>query len=257
MTPSIRPLVAGNWKMNGTGPALDQLTAIAAGLAALPAGIDLLICPPATLVERASHAARGSRLMIGGQNCHDQSAGAYTGEISAAMLADCGARHVILGHSERRTLNGETSEQVCAKAKAALDEGLVAIICIGETEAERRAGQALTVVEEQLAASVPSRATAERVVIAYEPVWAIGTGLTPTVDQVAEVHARIRDRLDAWFGAEGRSMRILYGGSVKTANARDLLSIAHVDGALIGGASLKASDFLAIAAAYHDIGGSR
>ena len=257
MTSPIRPLVAGNWKMNGTGPALDQLRAISEGLDALPAGIDLLICPPSTLVERASRAARGSRLMIGGQNCHDQSEGAFTGEISAAMLADSGASHVITGHSERRTLNGETSEQVCAKAKAALAQGLVAIICIGETEAERRAGQALSVVEEQLAASVPSSATAAHVVIAYEPVWAIGTGLTPTIDQIAEVHARIRDRLDAWFGADGRAMRILYGGSVKAGNARELLSIAHVDGALIGGASLKASDFLAIASAYHDIAGSR
>jgi triosephosphate isomerase len=173
------------------------------------------------------------------------------------MLVDCGASHVILGHSERRTLSAETNGQVCAKAEAALANGLVAIICIGETETERRAGQALAIIEQQLAASVPAIATAATVVIAYEPVWAIGTGLTPTVAEVAEVHALIRDRLAERFGSEGKGMRILYGGSVKAGNARELLSVAHVDGALIGGASLKASDFLAIASAYHDIIGSR
>ncbi|MFM2282117.1 MAG: Triosephosphate isomerase 1 [Pseudomonadota bacterium] len=257
MTSPIHPLVAGNWKMNGTGQSLEQLAAIVAGLDALPAGIDLLICPPATLIERASRTVHGSRLLIGGQNSHEKSDGAYTGEISAVMLVDCGASHVILGHSERRTLYAETSDLVCTKAEAALGEGLVTIICIGETETERRAGQALSIVEQQLSASVPAGARAATVVIAYEPVWAIGTGLTPTAAEVAEVHARIRALLVARFGSEGQAMRILYGGSVKASNARELLAIDHVDGALIGGASLKATDFLAIASAYHDISGSR
>jgi triosephosphate isomerase len=256
MTLTIRPLVAGNWKMNGAAASLEQVRAIASGLEALPAGIDLLICPPATLVERASRAAHVSRLLIGGQNCHEKAEGAYTGEISAAMLTDCGASYVIVGHSERRTLFGESSEQVRAKANAVMAQGLTAVVCIGETEAERRSGLALAIVEKQLTASVPAGATAANTVIAYEPVWAIGTGMTPTPTEIAEVHALIRERLTLQFGPEGAAMRILYGGSVKAANARELLAIANVNGALIGGASLKASDFLAIASAYHDILGA-
>ncbi|MBU4529620.1 MAG: triose-phosphate isomerase [Hoeflea sp.] len=247
MTPDIRPLVAGNWKMNGTRESLDQIKAIAAGLGPdLADRIDALICPPATLLYVATALADDSPLSIGGQDCHTEQSGAFTGDISAKMIADCLGTHVLVGHSERRTLHGETSATVRAKAEAAKQAGLVRIICIGETEAERKAGATLDVLGHQLAGSVPEGATAEDTVIAYEPVWAIGTGLTPTVADVTEAHGFIRAEMVKRFAGEGASMRLLYGGSVKPDNAAELLGVPHVDGALIGGASLKAADFLAI-----------
>ncbi|OCW56562.1 triose-phosphate isomerase [Hoeflea olei] len=247
MTPDIRPLVAGNWKMNGTRESLDQIKAIAEGLGPdLADAIDTLICPPATLLYVATALAESSPLAIGAQDCHERQSGAFTGDISATMIADCMASHVLVGHSERRTLHGESDETVRAKAEAAREAGLVRVICIGETEAERKAGSTLDVLGRQLAGSVPDGATADNTVIAYEPVWAIGTGLTPTVDDVAEAHAFIRAEMEKRFAGEGARMRLLYGGSVKPDNAAELLGVAHVDGALIGGASLKAADFLAI-----------
>ena len=248
----MRQLLAGNWKMNGTGAALAALDAIADGIAALPDVFDTLICPPATLVERAASATRQSRLLIGGQDCHYERSGPHTGDISAEMLAESGARFVLVGHSERRTDHGETDALVCRKAEAAIFAGLTAIICIGETGAEKAEGRTLEVVGRQLRNSVPQAVTAASVVIAYEPVWAIGTGLTPTVGDVAEVHGFMREQLVARFGDEGARTRLLYGGSVKGANARELMEIAHVDGALVGGASLTAEDFLAIARAFPD-----
>tara|TARA_R110002020_G_scaffold243498_2_gene457030 strand:+ start:3074 stop:3844 length:771 start_codon:yes stop_codon:yes gene_type:complete len=254
MTPDIRPLVAGNWKMNGTRDNLDQIKAIAEGLGEdLADAIDALICPPATLLYVATAIAEQTPLAIGAQDCHDKQSGAYTGDISAAMIADCLASHVLVGHSERRTLHGESNETVRAKAEAARTAGLARVICIGETEAERNAGATLDVLGHQLSGSVPDGATASDTVIAYEPVWAIGTGLTPTVDDVAEAHAFIRSEMKKRFAGEGASMRLLYGGSVKPDNAAELLGIAHVDGALIGGASLKAADFLAICKACRSL----
>tara|TARA_R110002020_G_scaffold126073_1_gene283716 strand:- start:470 stop:1240 length:771 start_codon:yes stop_codon:yes gene_type:complete len=247
MTPDIRPLVAGNWKMNGTRDKLDQIKAIAEGLGPdLADRIDTLICPPATLLYVATALAEGTALAIGAQDCHTAQSGAFTGDVSAEMIADCQASHVLVGHSERRTLHGEDSATVRAKAEAAKQAGLVRVICIGETEEERKAGATLDVLGHQLAGSVPDGATAEDTVIAYEPVWAIGTGLTPTVDDVTEAHAFIRAEMEKRFAGEGASMRLLYGGSVKPDNAAELLAVPHVDGALIGGASLKAADFLAI-----------
>jgi triosephosphate isomerase len=237
--------------MNGLEASSSELDAIAAGLASGDAGrADLLVCPPFTLV--ASFAARmaGTRLSIGGQDCHPAPAGAHTGCIAAEMLKDAGATHVIVGHSERRTDQGETDELVKAKAEAALRAGLVPIVCIGETRAEREDGRTLDVVGRQLEGSVPTGARAASLVIAYEPVWAIGTGLTPTAGDVAEVHGFIRERLSAALGADAAGVRILYGGSVKPSNAVELMGVADVDGALVGGASLKAADFLGIAAAY-------
>ncbi|MBC7281286.1 triose-phosphate isomerase [Hoeflea sp.] len=247
MTPDIRPLVAGNWKMNGTRESLDQIKAIAKGLGPdLADAIDALICPPATLLYVATALAEDSPLAIGAQDCHTQQSGAFTGDISARMIADCMGTHVLVGHSERRTLHGEDSATVRAKAEAAKEAGLVRIICIGETEAERKAGATLDVLGRQLAGSVPEGATAEDTIIAYEPVWAIGTGLTPTVADVTEAHGFIRATMEKRFAGEGAAMRLLYGGSVKPDNAAELLAVPHVDGALIGGASLKAGDFLAI-----------
>ena len=231
-----KKLAAGNWKMNGLTAALAELDAIAAR----DNGCDVLICPPATLITAA--VAHSGEIAIGGQDCHAKDAGAHTGDISAAMLRDAGASHVILGHSERRTDHGETDPQVAAKAGAAYGAGLVAVICIGETEAERDGGQTLDVIAAQLAGSVPDAATAANTVIAYEPVWAIGTGRTPTNDQIAEVHALMRDRLAARF-ADGADFTLLYGGSVKPGNASEIFDIPHVNGALVGGASLKAADF--------------
>jgi triosephosphate isomerase len=245
----ITPLIAGNWKMNGVGGSLAEIETLMASLAGAP-DVDVAVCPPATLVYRAAQAAAGSPVKIGGQDCHANSKGAHTGDIAAEMLADAGAGMVIVGHSERRADHGESDATVRAKAEAAWRAGLVAILCVGETEAERRGGKALDVVTTQLAGSVPEGATAANLVIAYEPVWAIGTGLTPTPSDVAEAHAFIRKRLEARFLAEGGRMRILYGGSVKPANAKELLRIAHVNGALVGGASLKAADFLGIAGFY-------
>jgi triosephosphate isomerase (TIM) len=250
MTAPIRPLIAGNWKMHGTGASLDELKAIGEGFApATGNGADGLVCVPATLLSLAAEVLRTTGVTAGGQDCHAAASGAHTGDISAEMLADCGATHVIVGHSERRTDHGETDADVAAKAKAAWRAGLVALICIGETRAEREEGETLSVLSRQIAGSVPEAATAANGVIAYEPVWAIGTGLTPTAEDVAEAHAHIRAELEKKLGAGAAGMRILYGGSVKPGNAHELLSIANVDGALIGGASLKAADFLAIAAA--------
>jgi triosephosphate isomerase len=241
-----RKLIAGNWKMNGVGASLDEVRAIVAGAAALD-GVDLMICPPATLIARLADVVAGSSVKVGGQDCHAKVSGAHTGDISAQMLRDAGAHAVIVGHSERRTDHGETSEQVAAKAEAAFAAGLIAIVCVGETRAERDAGMTLDVIGGQLDASIPARVPAGHLVIAYEPVWAIGTGLTPTTGDVAGVHAFIRERLAARFGDAGRDLPILYGGSVKPANARELMAVSDVDGALVGGASLKATDFLGIA----------
>jgi triosephosphate isomerase len=248
--PSRRPLVAGNWKMHGLKASIGQLEGILRGCTRVRGDVDLMVCPPATLIAAFAAAAEGSRVAIGGQDCHAEASGAYTGDISAEMLADSGARAVIVGHSERRTYHRETDAEVRGKALAARRAGLVAIVCIGETQAERAVGQTLAVVERQLAGSVPDRAQPDNLVIAYEPVWAIGTGLTPTATDIEEVHGMIRERLAARFGNPSEGMRVLYGGSVKPENARELLAIRDVDGALVGGASLKAEDFLAIAAAY-------
>ena len=244
-----RPLIAGNWKMNGLAASSAELQAIIAASEPLAAKADLLICPPATLVTAFATRARGSVVAVGGQDCHHAAFGAHTGDISAEMLKDAGAWFVIVGHSERRADHRETDSVVNAKAEAAWRAGLTAIVCVGETRAERDGGKTLDVVGRQLAASVPDGATSDNLVIAYEPVWAIGTGLTPTIKDVEQVHGFIREKLKVRFAAEGASVRILYGGSVKPSNAAELLSVANVNGALIGGASLKAVDFLAIAAA--------
>ncbi|PZU90833.1 MAG: triose-phosphate isomerase [Chelatococcus sp.] len=251
MARSIRPLVAGNWKMNGLKADLAIAAEVAKGYdAALKAAVDLAICPPAPLLYPMTAALIGSRIATGGQDASQHAAGAYTGEVSAAMLADAGAAFVILGHSERRSLHGESNALVRAKAEAALQERLVPIVCVGETREEREAGKALAVVRKQLKGSVPEQADAAGLVIAYEPVWAIGTGLTPTAADVAEVHASIRWDLARIVGkAAAAGVRLLYGGSVKPGNAAELMNVANVDGALVGGASLKAEDFLAIARA--------
>jgi triosephosphate isomerase len=244
-----RPLVAGNWKMNGLRASAAELAKIIDGARELAAEVDLLVCPPATLLAQFAVQAASSPVKIGAQDCHPQASGAFTGDISAEMLKDAGAGAVILGHSERRTYHEETDAEVRAKALAAHRAGLIAIVCVGETRAEREAGKAPAVVKAQLEGSLPDGATAATLVIAYEPVWAIGSGLTPTPGDVGEMHRLIRERLSARFGEAGRGIRILYGGSVKPANAKELLSVADVDGALVGGASLKADEFLAIAAA--------
>ncbi|MFE1600830.1 triose-phosphate isomerase [Methylobacterium sp. ID0610] len=246
-----RPLVAGNWKMNGTRASRSVLEAVIAGLPPeLASRIDVLVCPPATLVGAFAEAAAGSPVRIGGQDVHAAASGAHTGCIAPEMLADLGATHTIVGHSERRADQHETDAEVRAKALGARRAGLVAIICVGETRAEREAGRTLDVVRGQLSGSLPDGATAADTVIAYEPVWAIGTGLTPTAADVAEVHGLIRRELEERLGAEGQAVRILYGGSVKPSNAAELMAVPNVDGALVGGASLKAEDFLGIAAAY-------
>jgi triosephosphate isomerase (TIM) len=242
-----RKLAAGNWKMNGTTAALAEVEALIAGLSAPEC--EVLLCPPATLIARMAEVAKGSALKVGGQDCHAEASGAHTGDISAGMLADAGASHVILGHSERRTDHGETDSAVRAKAEAAQAAGLVALICVGETEAERDAGRELDVIGAQLAGSVPDAANGADTVIAYEPVWAIGSGRTPTEEQIAAVHRFLRDALEARFGESGSSFRLLYGGSVKPANAAQIFAIPDVDGALVGGASLKATDFGAIISA--------
>ncbi|HEX3162705.1 MAG TPA: triose-phosphate isomerase [Pseudolabrys sp.] len=244
------PLVAGNWKMNGLSGSRAELARIIAGSVGLAGKTELMVCPPATLVAGFATAAQGSEVTIGGQDCHYDASGAHTGDISAEMLADAGARAVIVGHSERRADHHETDAQVRAKAQAAWRAGLTAIVCVGEQRAEREAGKTLAVVGGQLLGSLPDGASNANLVIAYEPVWAIGTGLTPTPGDVAEVHGFVRRRLVERFGAAGGRVRILYGGSVKPANARELLTIPDVNGALVGGASLKAEDFLGIAAVY-------
>jgi triosephosphate isomerase len=242
-----RPLVAGNWKMNVAAPAeFAKMLEGARGLTA----IDIMVCPPATLLAELAVAARDSPMRIGGQDCHAEPAGAFTGDIAAEMLKGAGASAVIVGHSERRTYHRETDADVRAKALAARRAGLLAIVCVGETRAEREAGRALEVVGKQLDGSLPAGATAENLVVAYEPVWAIGTGLTPTPGDVAEMHGFIRRNLAERFAAAGEGIRILYGGSVKASNAKELMGVTDVDGALIGGASLKADEFLAIAGVY-------
>ena len=243
-----RPLVAGNWKMNGLRAGLGEAKGGLAKLAdaTFAPAADVMICPPATLLAELSALAKGTRLQTGGQDCHTAAAGANTGDISAVMLADAGATAVIVGHSERRSDHGEASKLVRAKAEAAAKAGLVAIICIGETAGERQSGLTLDVVRQQLVDSLPAGATAANTVIAYEPVWAIGTGLTPTAQDVAVVHAAIRHSLEQKLCGEGARVRILYGGSVKPSNARELMAVPNVNGALVGGASLKAADFLGI-----------
>jgi triosephosphate isomerase len=250
MARSRQPLIAGNWKMNGLrADALTLARGVAEGVK--QAGWtdrEGLVCPPATLLMAVAEAARGSGVLVGGQDCHTNASGAHTGDISAEMLRDAGASHVIVGHSERRTDCGETDAAVRAKAEAAWRTGLLPIVCIGETLAEREAGRTLQVLETQIKGSVPAGATAAKLVVAYEPVWAIGTGKTPTVAEVAAVHAHIRKILGGLM-PDANAVRLLYGGSVKGSNAGELLAAGDVDGALVGGASLKADEFLAIAKA--------
>lgn len=243
----MKKLAAGNWKMNGTMASLAEVTAL---LAAHPdPACEMLLCPPATLIAAMATAARGSALMVGAQDCHPKPQGAHTGDISVAILRDAGATHVIVGHSERRTDHGETDALVRSKAEAVVDAGLVAIVCIGETEVERDNGKTLAVIGTQIDGSIPGGATAANLVVAYEPVWAIGTGRTPTLAEIAEVHSFLRGRLRGLIGADAEGVRILYGGSVKPSNAADIFAVPHVDGALVGGASLKAADFGAIVGA--------
>lgn len=247
------PLIAGNWKMNGRnadGVALAK--AIIARSQAAIRKIDVLVCPPATLITAVAQAAAGSGLKIGGQDCHARSSGAHTGDIAAEMLADCGASYVIVGHSERRADHKESDAEIAAKAQAAWRAGLVAVICIGETLAQRDAGQTLAVLASQLGGSVPKEATAANCVVAYEPVWAIGTGRTPSLEDIAAAHRHIRSNL-AGSGLPADGIRLLYGGSVKPDNARQILALEDVDGALVGGASLKAEDFGTIIAAVQGV----
>jgi triosephosphate isomerase len=249
MTDPIRPLIAGNWKMNGLTSSMAEFEAMLKGAPALAAKADLLICPPATLVSAfAAKAQASTALAVGAQDCHPKPSGAHTGDIAAEMLADAGAKAIIVGHSERRADHGESDALVRQKTEAVWRAGLLAIVCVGETQAQRDAGQTLHVCGTQLTHSLPDASKANNLVVAYEPVWAIGTGLTPTPRDVEQVHAFIRKSLHDRFGAEGARMRILYGGSVKPSNAAELMGVANVNGALVGGASLKAADFLAIAA---------
>ena len=247
---TIRPLVAGNWKMNGTTAALREPRLLAAMLRDVKLKADVMICPPATLIRRARSVMKGSKVKLGGQDCHAAVSGAHTGDISADMLKDAGCTAVIVGHSERRTNHKETNAMVQAKALAAHKAGLIAIICIGETLDERKGEKTLGVLTEQLKGSIPAGATAANSVIAYEPVWAIGTGLTATAKEIEEAHGHIRAELAKVMAGEGASTRILYGGSVKPSNAAELMSVPNVNGALVGGASLKAVDFIGIIKAY-------
>jgi len=247
MARAVRPLIAGNWKMNGLTASLAEVEKLAGLLHGAAIAGDIAICPPATLLMAMSAKARGFGIATGGQDCHAAAGGAHTGDVSAEMLKDAGAAYVIVGHSERRADHGETDAVVRAKAQAAIRAGLAPIICVGETRAEREAGKAQAVVETQLAGSVPDGD--DQIVIAYEPVWAIGTGLTPTNDDIAALHATIRALLARRFGAKGQGTRILYGGSLKPANAREILAVENVDGGLIGGASLLANDLHAIISA--------
>jgi triosephosphate isomerase len=250
VTSNITPLIAGNWKMNGLGASLAEFQKLGILMTAGAApGCVVAICPPATLL--AAMSAHGAQLGIltGGQDCHTAQSGAHTGDISAAMLADAGAQYCIVGHSERRADHGETDETVAAKTRAALAAGLIPIICVGETEAQRRAGEQNAVVAAQLAHSIPDEVAGREFVVAYEPVWAIGTGLTPTLEDIAAMHDYMRDLLVNRFGGQGAAARLLYGGSMKPANARDILAIDNVNGGLVGGASLLANDFHAIISA--------
>jgi len=249
-----RPLVAGNWKMNGLTTSLAELDRMVAAAPRLAPKLDLMVCPPATLMAACAARAAGSPLAIGGQDCRAEASGAFTGDISAEMLKDAGAAAVIVGHSERRSLHKESDADVRAKALAARRAGLMAVVCVGETRDERVAGRTLDVVGAQIAGSLPDGAMAQSLVVAYEPVWAIGTGWTPMPRDVAAVHSFIRERLDKALGGAGSGLRILYGGSVKSGNARELLAVSHVNGALVGGASLKATDFYGILSAYSGTG---
>jgi triosephosphate isomerase len=248
MTDVIRPLIAGNWKMNGLKASMTEFEAMLAGAPAVAGKADLLVCPPVTLLAAFADKARGTGLVVGAQDCHPKASGAHTGDISAEMLADAGAKAIIVGHSERRADHGESDALVRQKAEAAWRAGLTAIVCIGETQAHRDDGQTLDICGGQLQESLPDGASSANLVVAYEPVWAIGTGLTPTTADVEQVHRFIRGALTDRFKGEGALIRILYGGSVKPSNAAELMAVANVNGALIGGASLKAADFLAIAA---------
>ena len=249
MTDPIRPLVAGNWKMNGLKASVGEFDAMLAGAAKVAGKADLLVCPPATLVASFAARAGGTKgFSVGAQDCHPKASGAHTGDLSAEMLADAGATAVIVGHSERRADHGESDALVRQKAEAAWRAGLTAVVCIGETREQRDAGRTLDLCGSQLTGSLPDGSTAGNLVVAYEPVWAIGTGLTPTSQDIEQVHRFVREQIARRFKAEGGKIRILYGGSVKPSNAAELLAIANVNGALVGGASLKASDFLAIAA---------
>ena len=242
----MRMLLAGNWKMNGLRASLAEIRALNRGLAETPPRGDILICPPATLIAEAAKAAEGGPIAIGGQDCHPLPSGAFTGDISAEMLRDAGATAVILGHSERRLYHAEADPLIAAKVKAACRAGLTTILCVGESETQRKQGRAGEVVAAQLEASMPAEIAASDLVVAYEPIWAIGTGKTPRMAEIEHMHGVVRALLTARFGAEGTEIRVLYGGSVKPENAAEILGIANVDGALIGGASVKAADFLAI-----------
>jgi len=248
MTDAIRPLIAGNWKMNGLKSSLAEFEAMLAAASDVAAKADLLVCPPATLIADFAQRALGSKtLSVGAQDCHAKASGAHTGDLSAEMLADAGARAIIVGHSERRADHGETDVEVRQKAEAAWRAGLTGIVCIGETQHQRDQGQTLDICRGQLNISVPDGSRSDNLVVAYEPVWAIGTGLTPTTGDVEQIHGFIRELLIARFKGEGTRIRILYGGSVKPSNAAELMAVSNVNGALVGGASLKAADFLAIA----------
>ena len=245
-----KKLIAGNWKMNGLAASAPEFVRmVAAYQAGLKTSVDLMVFPPFTLLTSFATASRGAGVTVGGQDCHAEASGAHTGDVSAEMIADAGGGAVIVGHSERRQDHAETDAIVRAKAEAARRAKLVAVICVGETHAQREANEAKAIVGGQLAGSIPDASSAANVVVAYEPVWAIGTGLTPTVEQVAEMHGFIRSALVERFGPKGANIRVLYGGSVKPGNAAELMHADDVDGALVGGASLKADDFLAIAKA--------
>jgi triosephosphate isomerase len=247
-----RKLAAGNWKMNGTGAALSELDLLAAKHPS--PSLDILICPPATLLHRAASAVENTSVSVGGQDCHADASGAHTGDISAEMLKDAGASAVILGHSERRVDHGERNEDVRAKARTVMDAGLQAIICVGESLEQRDVANTLDIIGGQLSGSIPDQSTGENLVVAYEPIWAIGTGKVPTLEEIGEVHDFIRARLERRFGeGVGRSVRLLYGGSVKPGNATEIFGVSNVDGALVGGASLKAEDFSGIIQALESI----
>ena len=245
-----RKLAAGNWKMNGTSAALAELGDLATSYP--KADVDILICPPATLLHRAAGVAKDTAVDIGGQDCHAAASGAHTGDLSADMLLDAGASAVILGHSERREDHGEQNEDIRAKARAVMDAGLKAIICVGESLEQREAANTLDIIGGQMSGSIPDLSTGENLIVAYEPIWAIGTGKVPTLEEIGEVHDFIRARLERRFGeGVGRSVRLLYGGSVKPGNAGEIFGVSNVDGALVGGASLKAADFSGIIDALH------
>ena len=250
MPTTITPLIAGNWKMNGLRSSIEQLSELAGLLTTgdAPRAI-VVVCPPATILHAVASSGATSGILAGGQDCHAEASGAHTGDVSAGMLADAGAQYVIVGHSERRASYGETDAQVRAKAEAAIGAGLKPIICVGETEAERDAGTAERVVAGQIAESVPEAAGQHEIIVAYEPVWAIGTGRTPSNDEIAQMHNAIRRLLVDRFGDKGATTRILYGGSMKPTNAREILAIDNVNGGLVGGASLLAKDFYTIISA--------